>query len=102
MEKACARFAKLEKNKTEKNLGKTEQLVVNNFFGVLLQLKSKNSEQVVASQLYRAYFQNNSDQKYDLVILHELFRGADRICFLDNTSQLLIHLSPEAKTWQKA
>ena len=38
-EKACARFANLEKRKTGRNLGKTEQQVVNNFFGVLMQLK---------------------------------------------------------------
>ena len=54
------------------------------------------------SQLYIAYCQNNSDQKDDLVILHEFFHGADRIYFLDNMSQLLIHLSPEANTWHKA
>ena len=92
-EKACARFAKLKKRKTGQNLGKTEQQVVNNCFGALLQLKSKNSEQVEASQLYKAYCQNNSDQKDDRVILHEFFRGADRICFLDNMSQLLIFLA---------
>ena len=37
--KACARFAKLKKRKTGQNLGKTEQQVVNNFFGLLMQLK---------------------------------------------------------------
>ena len=56
-------MAKLGKRKTGQNLRKTDQQVVSNFFGVLLQLKSKNSEQVVASQLYRAYFQKNSDKK---------------------------------------
>ena len=76
--------------------------VVNKFFGALLQLKSKNSEQVVIRQLYTTYYQNNSDQKDDLVILYEFSRQADIICFLDNMSQLLIHLSLQAKTWHKA
>ena len=59
------------------NLGKTDQQTVNNFFGALLQLKSKNSEQMED----RAYSQKNSDQKDDLVIYGEFFRQADRICF---------------------
>ena len=44
-------------------------------------------------QLYRAYYQKNTDQKDDLVILGEFFRQADRICFLDSMSQLLIFLA---------
>ena len=55
-----------------------------------------------ASQLYRAYCKNNSDQKYDLVIFKDFFNEANRICFLDSMSQLLINLPPEAKTWHKA
>ena len=101
-EKASLRFAKLEKRKTGQNLGKTEQQLVNNFFGVLLQLKSKNSEQTPESQLYRAYCQNNLDQKDDLVIFKDFCNEANRICFLDSMSKLLIHLPPEAKTWHKA
>ena len=80
-EKACARFAKLGKRKAGQNLGKADQQVVNIFFGVLLQLKSKNSEQATDSKLYRAYCKNNSDQKDDLVILYEFSRQADIICF---------------------
>ena len=53
-EKASSRFAKRRKGKTGQNLWKTDQQVVNNFFGALLQLKSKNSEQTLESQLYRA------------------------------------------------
>jgi hypothetical protein len=53
-EKASLRFAKLRRSKTWQNLGKTDQQAVNNFFGALLQLKSKNSEQTEESQLYRA------------------------------------------------
>ena len=49
------------------------------------------------SQFYREYCQNNSDQKDDLVILHEFSRQTDRICFLDSMSQLLVYLSTEAK-----
>ena len=92
-EKACARSAKLGKRKTRQNLGKTDQQVVNNFFGALLQLKSKSSEQVVASQLYKAYCQKNSDQKDDLVIFKDFCNEANRICFLDSMSQLLIFLA---------
>ena len=62
-------------------MGKTEQHVVNNFFGELLQLKSKNSEHTPEIQLYRAYCQNNSDKKDDLVTFGEFFRQADKICF---------------------
>ena len=51
------------------------------FFGTLLQLKSKNSEQMEDNQLYGAYCQNNTDQKDDLVIYNEYFRQADIICF---------------------
>src|ERR1041385_5732216 len=43
-EKASLRFAKVRRDKTWQNLLKTEQQVVKNLFGVLLQLKSKNSE----------------------------------------------------------
>ena len=74
--------------KQDRNLGKTEQQVVNNLFGALLQLKSKNSELDRVFQLYIACCVKNSDQKDDLVILYEFFRGADRICFLDSMSQL--------------
>jgi hypothetical protein len=82
--------------------GKTDQQVVNNFLGALLQLKSKNSEQVVDSQLYRAYCKKNSDQKDDLVIFKDFCNEANIICFLDSMSQLLIYLPPAAKTWHKA
>ena len=40
----------------------------------------------------------NSDQKDDLVIFDDFFSGADKICFLDSMSQLLVPLSSEAKT----
>ena len=72
------------------------------FFWNTYATQIKNSWKVVASQLYRAYSQKHSDQKYYLVILGEFFRQADKIYFLDNMSQLLIHLPPEAKTWHKA
>ena len=63
----------MRKDKTWQNLRKTEQQAVKNFFGILLQLKSKNSEQTPKSQLYRAYCQKNSDKKDDLVIYEELY-----------------------------
>ena len=82
MRKIC----KIEEAQNRAESGKTEQQVVHNFFGLLLQLKSKTSEQVKVSQLYRACCKNNSDQKDDLVFLCEFFRRVDRICFLDSMS----------------
>ena len=84
--KFLQRKSKLKVCKTEKKQNvaepvKTDQQVVNNFFGALLQLKSKNSEHTPEIQLYRAYCQKNSYQKDDLVIYGEFFRQADRICF---------------------
>ena len=48
-------------------------------------------------QLYRACFVKHSDQKDDLVICEDFFDEANKICFLDNMSQLLVPLSAEPK-----
>src|SRR3954464_9924299 len=80
-EKASLRIAKLRKEKPGQKLRKTEQQRKKNFFEVLMQLKSKNFEQRLASQLYGACFQKKSYQKDDLVIYREFFCQEDIICF---------------------
>src|SRR3954467_8470833 len=81
-EKASLRFAKLRNDKQGQKLRKTEQQREKNFFGALLHLKSKNSKHTPERKLYGAYCQNNSYQKVNVVIYLELFRQADRFCFL--------------------
>src|SRR3954463_7751480 len=100
-EKESLRFAKLRKEKQGQKLRKTEQQRGKNFLGALLQLKSKNSEQTLERQLYRAYCQNNSDQKDDLVIYSEFFRQGDIICFWTACHNFRTFLQSEAKTWHK-
>ena len=100
-EKASSRFAKRRKGKTGQNLWKTDQQVVNNFFGALLQLKSKNSEQMLESQLYRAHCQKNSDQKDDLVILFEFFCPRTESVFWTARHNFWTFLQSEAKLGRK-
>src|SRR3954467_1812020 len=80
-EKSSLRIAKLRKEKPGQKLRKTEQQRKENFFEVLLQLKSKKFEQRLAIQLYGACCQKHTDQKDDLVIYREFSRQEDRICF---------------------
>ena len=96
-EKARLRFAKLRRDKQGQNLGKIEHQRENNFKEILLQLKSKNSEQTPERQLYRAYWQNNSDQKDDLVIYEDFFRQADKIYFWKACHNSCTFLESEAK-----
>src|SRR3954467_12492867 len=100
-EKASLRIAKLRKEKPGQKLRKTEQQIKGNFLEVLLQLKSKNFEQRLEIQLYGACCQNNSDQKYDLVIYPDFFRQVDRICFWTASTNFCTFLQSEAKLGTK-
>ena len=53
------------------------------------------------NKLYRAWCVKYSDQKDDRVIFKDFCNEANKICFLDNMSQLLSPLSLEAKTWHE-
>ena len=64
--------AEAEKNRTEEK---------GEFFRGTSATQIKKFEQRLASQLYGACFQKNSDQKDDLVIYREFSRQKDRICF---------------------
>src|SRR3954465_2542569 len=100
-EKASLRIAKLRKEKLGQKLRKTEQQRKGNFFEVLLQLQSKHFEQGLASQLYGAFCQKNSDQKDDLVIYREFSRQADIICFWTVSTNFCTFLQFEAKLGTK-
>src|SRR3954467_3304942 len=90
--KSMRKICKTGKTQNRAESGKKDQQVVNNFSGVLLQLKSKNSEKATEIQWYRAYCQTNSDQKYDLVSFKNICNGANIFYFLDNMLELLIFL----------
>ena len=87
-------------NRTEiwenKTVGETQ------FIGGTSVAQIKNSKLTKLRQLYRSCCVKNSDQKVDLVIFKDFCNEANRICFLDSMSELLIHLPPEAKTWHKS
>ena len=67
------------------------------FFGALLQLKSKKSEQMEDEKLYRAYCQKHSDQKYELVIFNDFCNGAKVSVFWTTCHNFWLLLPSEAK-----
>ena len=105
--KSKLKDCKTAKRKTGAEAEKNRTAEKEEFFEVLLQLKSKNFEQRLASQLYVACCQKNSDQKNDLLIYHEFFRQEDRICFwtastnFDLSCSLRLNLAQSLKSKDK-
>ena len=66
-----------------------------------MQVKSKNSEQTPERKLYRAYCQNNSDQKDDLVSFNDFSNGAKVSVFWTACHNFWLLLPSKAKVGTK-